>query len=587
MRKNFVTILLLYLTTFGYALPVQSLDQLFKELDSLSPLARMVRASKHLDTLLINNVPFPQVKQHIDSLLVYSKEMKDHELESYLLFYDQIKKGLYPIAHEDIVEVFSAAIDYFKKGGNDKYAGISHYYLGQHYYEKRKYGDAFYHHTQAKKLFYEVGMANIIDVGKYLHSMALSYYNFGYYDNAIELMRVAINIPAFNENLDIQRYNTLGMAYQQLNKLDSAIYYFKLTQKVAATLHDTTWVKIAAGNLGGTYTKNGQYKQALPLLIQDYQYNKHRNREPQLARNAALNLAKVWQKLGRQDSTLHYARVSERLNTVTRKKETIWELQKDEQLTMVYYDVLHEYYRHRGNSAMAYFYLDSLHDLRGKINQRYNKMTKQLAEDRLTIEQQYAHLAVQEIEKKRIRTRLQFIVGIVGLLAAMISILYYMLRLRYAKDKLLTEKENITRQVARERTAAQLTEANLKLKQYMLRLQEKKNLVQTFQTELEQLRPNTITQASQMDELTSRLVDMKLLTLDDWNDFRYRFNQAFGGQLDQLKMQYGNLTHAEERIYALEKLNVSTGQIAWMLGISPESVRKTRYRLRKKIGTEI
>jgi DNA-binding CsgD family transcriptional regulator len=71
------------------------------------------------------------------------------------------------------------------------------------------------------------------------------------------------------------------------------------------------------------------------------------------------------------------------------------------------------------------------------------------------------------------------------------------------------------------------------------------------------------------------------------NDFRYRFNQAFGGQLDQLKMQYGNLTHAEERIYALEKLNVSTGQIAWMLGISPESVRKTRYRLRKKIGTEI
>jgi hypothetical protein len=86
----------------------------------------------------------------------------------------------------------------------------------------------------------------------------------------------------------------------------------------------------------------------------------------------------------------------------------------------------------------------------------------------------------------------------------------------------------------------------------------------------------------QLDDLMNSLANIKLLTPDDWNDFRQRFNQAFAGELDQLKLNNGDLTVAEERLYALEKMNVSTPQIAWMLGISKESVRKARYRLRKK-----
>lgn len=159
-----------------------------------------------------------------------------------------------------------------------------------------------------------------------------------------------------------------------------------------------------------------------------------------------------------------------------------------------------------------------------------------------------------------------------------------MQRLKQSKDRALAEKENVIRQAARERIEAQLAEANQELKQYMRSRQEKKTLVQTFQAEINELGTQSVSHSPKLDELTSRLMEMKLLTLDDWNKFRQLFNQDFDGQLDQLKMQYGNLTNAEERIYALEKLNVSTAQMVCMLGISPESVRKTRYHLRKKIG---
>jgi DNA-binding CsgD family transcriptional regulator len=46
------------------------------------------------------------------------------------------------------------------------------------------------------------------------------------------------------------------------------------------------------------------------------------------------------------------------------------------------------------------------------------------------------------------------------------------------------------------------------------------------------------------------------------------------------------VTEAEKRLLALTKLEMSNSEIAAMLGISPESVIKTRYRLRKKVGDE-
>jgi hypothetical protein len=507
-------------------------------------------------------------------------------LEDYLKFYDKIKKTILPVASKNIVAEFNSAINYFEKRGDDRYAGASHYYLGKHYYDQRMYGDAFYHQVQARKLFNKVGLRNIPDIGKFLHLMALNYYHFGYYKEVVQLMLASIKLPAFNENMSIQRYNTLGLAYRQLDQLDSAAYYFKRTQQVAASLHDTNWVYIATGNLGSTLMKRGQYEQAIPLLMQDYEYSQYLDRHPLMARNAALSIAQAWQKLNRQDNALHYLSESRRMNSLIRDKNRMWKEQSDEQYKLTHYEVLHDYYKNKGKSRMAYLYLDSLTCLRNETNLRYNKMTNKLAEDRLTIEQQLTNLAVQEVEKKKIKWRLQLIIGIVGMLAAIISMLYYMLRLKQAKDNLLAEKDRALRQLAQERIEARLAEAHVELNEYMLRLEEKKNLVQIFQSEIDQIRTTTIGQSSQLDELKSRLVNMKLLTLDDWNDFRQRFNQAFGGLLDQLKMQYGNITHAEERIYALEKLNVSTNQMAWMLGISPESVRKTRYRLRKKIGND-
>ncbi len=77
---------------------------------------------------------------------------------------------------------------------------------------------------------------------------------------------------------------------------------------------------------------------------------------------------------------------------------------------------------------------------------------------------------------------------------------------------------------------------------------------------------------------------MKILTETDWARFRERFEQHFPGFLQYLKTRHGALTAAEIRLFLLMKLSFDTHEIAGTLGISKDSVWRSRHRLAKKLS---
>ena len=74
------------------------------------------------------------------------------------------------------------------------------------------------------------------------------------------------------------------------------------------------------------------------------------------------------------------------------------------------------------------------------------------------------------------------------------------------------------------------------------------------------------------------------LTEDDWNEFRNLFEKVQVGFFDKLKQRFPDLTPSEQRLLALMKLKLSKREMAGMLGIAPDSIKKTRQRIRKKIN---
>ena len=75
-----------------------------------------------------------------------------------------------------------------------------------------------------------------------------------------------------------------------------------------------------------------------------------------------------------------------------------------------------------------------------------------------------------------------------------------------------------------------------------------------------------------------------IVTDKDWSVFKNYFDKSNPGYRLRLRKAYPDLTDAEERLFLLLKINLSTKEAAAMQGISTESVKKNRHRLRKRLG---
>lgn len=86
------------------------------------------------------------------------------------------------------------------------------------------------------------------------------------------------------------------------------------------------------------------------------------------------------------------------------------------------------------------------------------------------------------------------------------------------------------------------------------------------------------------EDFQENVFAQNILTEADWTSFKIYFEKVHPGYLQQLRNNYPALTDAEERLFLFIKLQLKTKETANILGISTDSVKKTRSRLRKKLA---
>ncbi|HET8735166.1 MAG TPA: hypothetical protein VFM69_01075, partial [Pricia sp.] len=72
----------------------------------------------------------------------------------------------------------------------------------------------------------------------------------------------------------------------------------------------------------------------------------------------------------------------------------------------------------------------------------------------------------------------------------------------------------------------------------------------------------------------------------DWEDFKRHFEEVHTDFHGRLKEKHPDLSANDLKLCSLTRLNLSIKETAGVLGISPESAKTSRYRLRKKLGLE-
>lgn len=104
-----------------------------------------------------------------------------------------------------------------------------------------------------------------------LYTIGDIYYQVENYKEAIKNYNYGYNYAVKNDFLWEQRYtaNNLGVAYRQLKKLDSSLYYYRIAKQLATQMKDTTALALASGNIGEILYRKKNYGQAIYLLEQD------------------------------------------------------------------------------------------------------------------------------------------------------------------------------------------------------------------------------------------------------------------------------------------------------------------------------
>ena len=176
------------------------------------------------------------------------------------------------------------------------------------------------------------------------------------------------------------------------------------------------------------------------------------------------------------------------------------------------------------------------------------------------------------------------------------------LRYRHRREKALLEKdietkrlenevllanENLNRQ-AMENAAHELQLHKAQLEEFTVLMLEKNTKIESLQSEIEQISlPGESKPARQADpdsDDVDALFQASLITETDWQRFQRHFDKVFPGTSSRLKFQHPELTTAEHQLVLLTKMGLKAKDIAGFFGITPESVRKLKYRFKKKTG---
>lgn len=406
----------------------------------------------------------------------------------------------------------------------------------------------------------------------YLHRIAGCYYRFKDYKKAIK-------IATFTETLDtrfsvnagwfiIINPNLAGMAYLRNGDYDSARIWLQKTYNRALQMKNNPWLGIAGGNIGSTYYMQKRYSEAVPYFLTAIDtctaYKLWDNVSPFCS-----NLADCYIHLGQLNAAAPFLEKAE--NTAQRDRQNgTW---------LKYYTVAAGFYKLAGNTSLAFECEDSAKTCENKLTEEFDIAKKVRTEADWAYHKTQLQTEVTLQKAKKEKSVLYSIIAVAALLSV-IGVLYY----KRQKLRFLLNQEHLENEKLKAEEG--LLVAKTQLNDFTENLRQKNELIEKFNKEMEQLRQfnNTITdeQVASMEALKQSAI----LTDADWNNFKKLFDKVHPGYLTRLRIKFGDLTPAETRYILLEKLGLSSKEMAGMLGVSGEAIRHIRFRVKKKLQLE-
>ncbi|MEM7381016.1 MAG: tetratricopeptide repeat protein, partial [Bacteroidota bacterium] len=430
------------------------------------------------------------------------------------------------------------------------------------YKEKGNYRLAVEQCLKALRFFEEIEHTRRI--GYALQELGVIEYRRKHYEDAIAYSKRAYTIF---ENHDYHEYRgqtaiDLGNSYMAMENYDLALEQFEDALQIGREhkFIDVEAAALAKLGIANRHTKN--YSTAQNYLTQAMSLHEGSGFRKEKAED--LNeLASLALEMGNSeravDHTSEAIQLSEQIGSLPELSNSY-----------LIRSVAHETQGNKDLSLEDYKQYSLLKD------SIFNTTKSQQIEELRTIydtEKKEQQIVLQEqeidlLEQKAEISRLQQILMGGALLLSLLG--FYGIRQRLKRNK--AEKAKVD---------AELAFKKKELTTHALHLARKNETLESLKQKAKELKANTDSDGGYQQLI--RTINFDLQDDNNWENFARYFEDVHKDFNSNVKSKFPQVTSNELRLMALLKMNLSSKQIANILNISQEGIKKARYRLRKKL----
>jgi tetratricopeptide (TPR) repeat protein len=465
--------------------------------------------------------------------------------------------------------------------------GVSHWTRGNFFY-------ALEYLFESQEIYKEIhdrlGQANAtMNIGLVYNDQQNYALALQYYFNALKLFEGLQQPDRIGTT-----YTKIGTAYINLKKFSTAYEYFIKALHLHQTNKYDFGILETNNQLGIMYREQGNLPEAEKFLTQSLALSEMMGNHEYTSRNLE-NLASIYIRQNKIQLAEDYLKRAQPLAREMGNKKSLLNILND----------LKDISALRNDYKNALSYLEQYEILKDSLfSQQTAQRIQALEREREEKEkEQTLELRKQEMlllqQKARTDRLIALSMGVILFLLAISGIIILRIqRLRLKKNKELFENNKLLFDSKQKLAEAELENTKLKEKElrqalelknreltsYTVNFIQKNELFDEIKERIEKIKESP--QPAVSKELNGLLRQLhQRQTIDkDWEDFKLTFENVHPDFFNKLHSQFPDLSPAELKLCALIRLNLGIKEMASLLGISADSTKTARYRLRKKLN---
>jgi tetratricopeptide (TPR) repeat protein len=419
--------------------------------------------------------------------------------------------------------------------------------------------------------------------------MGVSEHQQGDYNSAKDhyLKALELHQTIKNQLGEATTLRRIGIMEAEMQDYQSAFNTFNRALEIERKINNPDGIANLLNNIGVNFFEQGEYNKALEYYDQSLPLFKATNNLSRLPA-AYYNYAMVLLAQGRIDQAQDYAERGLPIAKETGNKTAM----------MLSMQLFADIYLARNDHKNAYDFLKKAKSIEDSIvnksnSVKYAQLRSLLATER---KEQEIELMKKEREWSVFKQQITY-AGLVFVLLVGGIIIYYQRKNIRGKKELLEKNRQISeaqeallkaelenKQLSEKQLQYDLEFRHKELLTYTLNLVQKNTIMQNVREGINELLPSVEKENKPKISKLLKAIDYSLESEKDWDEFRMYFEKVHSSFFEKMKQQHPDLTQSDLKLCALISLNLSMKEMAELMGISPESVKMARHRLRKKLN---